>query len=125
MKTTTTFAIKANIAGWLLTFLLSLVFGILFYSFMTNVAIAGSSALIFAFAGMYLATKALLGNTKFGPEDRAEALDRTWQIAAAVGAALFLIDLRTEVAMGGIWTAFSLLSIVAQVAAVKVLSKQK
>ena len=125
MKTTTTFAIKANVAGLLLTFLFSLAFGPLFYSLMTNVAFAGSSALVFAFAGMYFATKALLKNTKFGPEDRAVALERTWQIAVAIGVALFLIDLRTEVAMGWTWTAFSLLSIAAQVAAVKVLSAQK
>ena len=125
MKTTTLFAIKANIAGWLLTFLFSLVFGLLFYSFMTNVAFAGSFGLVSAFAGTYLATKALLKNTKLALEEKAVALERTWQIAVAAGLVLFLAGLRNEIAMGWIWTGFSLLSIAAQVAAVRVLSEQK
>ncbi len=124
MKPTTVFAIKANLAALLMMFLIALLFGLAFRPLMENVVFAGIASIAFAFAGTLIAMRALLKNSKLTPADRDEALTMTWKLAVAIGAVLFLMDAKAQLAKGALWTTFSLLSIAAQVAAVRMVAKK-
>lgn len=106
MKKTTGFAIKANIASWLLfalvSFFLAVLLGDMLRSLMENTYFSGLFSLVLQFFALFFSVKTLLKNSNFSADERNIAFQMTWYMFIAFTIVSFILMFSDLVAQFGL-----------------------
>ena len=125
MQKITSFAIKANIAVFLLSFLIFFLSALILGDLLRNSFFAGIFGLAVSYVSAYYATSMLLKNSHLAKSDATASIDQTWKVYVIITAVFVLFNITDTLQRGAAFTIFTLLTFVAAYMAFVTLKKKQ
>lgn len=125
MQKITLFAIKANIATFLLTFLIWFIAVYILGDLFLNNLFAGVFALVMSYVSAYYATSMLLRNSHLTKTDAIASIKQTWKVYIIVDVVFVLFNLKSTLDRGVAFTVITALTFVTAYIAFDVLKRKQ
>ncbi|PIR93628.1 hypothetical protein COT97_05685 [Candidatus Falkowbacteria bacterium CG10_big_fil_rev_8_21_14_0_10_39_11] len=118
MKKNTSFAIKTNIAAWIISIIFILIPGFIlgetWYNLMDNKYFAGAFSLIVTFSALRLSLHNMIKNAKFEAKEKNQSLTTTWYVFILFTLLSLLLTYKNIVNRFGL--SYEIIIIIAQIA---------